>query len=120
MDGPAASESGNSMRAHTKQVHASLQSVLLYVTGASILTLLSAPAQGPIVLKNEDVTFKFGVQGRICAGWTLDSTGGHAASTGLLPAGNDGRDTDVNGRAVMQRNPNDNLPPSGEASTSGA
>jgi hypothetical protein len=61
-----------------KRVHASLQSVLLCVTGAAILTLLSAPAQGQLVLKNEDVAFKFGVQGQLWADWTQDSSGSQA------------------------------------------
>jgi hypothetical protein len=63
------------MRAYIKQVHAALQSVLFCVAGATILTLLSAPAQGQIVSKNEDVTFKFGVQGQLWGDWTQDSSG---------------------------------------------
>ena len=33
------------------------------------------PAGAQIVVKNEDVTFKFGVQGQIWADWTQDSSG---------------------------------------------
>ena len=33
------------------------------------------PASAQIVVKNEDVTFKFGVQGQLWADWTQDSSG---------------------------------------------
>lgn len=63
------------MRAHAERVHAALQSVLLCVTGVTMLTLRPALAQGQIVVKNEDVTFKFGVQGQLWGDWTQDSSG---------------------------------------------
>jgi len=49
--------------------------VLFCVAGATMLTLLSAPAQGQIVVKNDDVTFKFGVQGQLWGDWTQNSSG---------------------------------------------
>jgi hypothetical protein len=47
---------------------------LLCVIGA-ILALVPAPASAQIVVKNEDVTFKFGVQGQLWGDWTQDATG---------------------------------------------
>ncbi|HWC95790.1 MAG TPA: porin [Candidatus Sulfopaludibacter sp.] len=40
-----------------------------------IACLLILPAYAQIVVKNEDVTFKFGVQGQLWADWTQDSSG---------------------------------------------
>jgi hypothetical protein len=40
-----------------------------------ILAAFSVPACAQIVVRNEDVTFKFGVQGQIWADWTQDSSG---------------------------------------------
>jgi hypothetical protein len=40
-----------------------------------MLTAASAPAGAQIVVKNEDVTFKFGVQGQLWADWAQDPSG---------------------------------------------
>src|SRR3954452_8812748 len=40
-----------------------------------MLTAASVPVGAQIVVKNEDVTFKFGVQGQLWADWTQDSSG---------------------------------------------
>ena len=40
-----------------------------------MLAASSAPADAQIVVKNEDVTFKFGVQGQLWADWTQDPSG---------------------------------------------
>jgi hypothetical protein len=40
-----------------------------------ILDAFCVPAGAQIVVKNEDVTFKFGVQGQLWADWTQDSSG---------------------------------------------
>jgi Phosphate-selective porin O and P len=40
-----------------------------------MLAALSVPASAQIVVKNEDVTFKFGIQGQLWADWTQDSSG---------------------------------------------
>jgi hypothetical protein len=40
-----------------------------------ILAAVSVPARAQIVVKNEDVTFRFGVQGQIWADWTQESSG---------------------------------------------
>jgi hypothetical protein len=40
-----------------------------------LLAAFSMPATAQIVVKNEDVTFKFGVQGQLWADWTQDSSG---------------------------------------------
>jgi hypothetical protein len=42
---------------------------------AALLALAIAPASAQIVVKNEDVTFKFGIQGQMWADWTQDSAG---------------------------------------------
>ncbi|HXK05656.1 MAG TPA: hypothetical protein VMS37_24850 [Verrucomicrobiae bacterium] len=41
----------------------------------ALLALVPAPAPAQITLKNEDVTFRFGVMGQMWADWTQDSTG---------------------------------------------
>jgi hypothetical protein len=41
----------------------------------SILALVAAPASAQIVVKNEDVTFQFGVQRQLWGDWTQDATG---------------------------------------------
>jgi hypothetical protein len=48
---------------------------LLCVLIALLPALLPTPAAAQIVVKNEDVTFKFGVQGQLWGDWTQDSTG---------------------------------------------
>lgn len=40
-----------------------------------MLVLATVPAVAQIVVKNEDVTFKFGIQGQLWADWTQDSSG---------------------------------------------
>src|SRR5512140_3228463 len=46
------------------------------ILGATlILAAFAAAAPAQIVVKNEDVTFKFGIQGQLWADWTQDSTG---------------------------------------------
>lgn len=48
---------------------------LLCVAVALLLAFAPAPAGAQIVVKNEDVTFKFGIQGQLWGDWTQDSTG---------------------------------------------
>src|SRR5215831_5690720 len=55
--------------------HTRFSVTLLCVMSALAPPLLPAPAAAQIVVKNEDVTFKFGVQGQLWADWTQDSTG---------------------------------------------
>jgi hypothetical protein len=55
--------------------HTRFSVTLLCVVSALTPALLPAPAAAQIVVKNEDVTFKFGVQGQLWADWTQDSTG---------------------------------------------
>jgi hypothetical protein len=43
-----------------------------------IVAFFSVPAGAQIVVKNEDVTFKFGVQGQLWADWTQDPSGSQA------------------------------------------
>ena len=43
-----------------------------------MLAVASVPASGQIVVSNEDVTFKFGIQGQLWADWTQDSSGTQA------------------------------------------
>ncbi len=45
------------------------------VIAALLPALVPMPASAQIVVKNEDVTFRFGVQGQLWADWTQDSTG---------------------------------------------
>ncbi len=52
-----------------------IQATLLCVLGAFLLALVPAPATAQIVVKNEDVSFKFGIQGQLWGDWTQDSTG---------------------------------------------
>lgn len=40
-----------------------------------LFAAVSVPALAQIVVKNEDVTFKFGIQGQLWADWTQDSSG---------------------------------------------
>lgn len=68
-------EIGNQMRAPGRGVYAYVRSLLLCAAGATILTYLSAPAGAQVVLSNEDVSFKFGVQGQLWGDWTQDSSG---------------------------------------------
>jgi hypothetical protein len=51
------------------------QVTLLCVIGALLLALVPAPAKAQIVVKNEDVNFKFGIQGQLWGDWTQDATG---------------------------------------------
>ena len=46
------------------------------VVCVGMLALVCLPASAQLVLKNEDVQFKFGVQGQFWADWTQDSTAG--------------------------------------------
>lgn len=49
---------------------------LLFGIGCVLmLTAVSAPASAQIVVKNDDVTFKFGFQGQLWGDWTQDSSG---------------------------------------------
>jgi hypothetical protein len=48
---------------------------LLSVIGALSLSLVAAPATAQIVVKNEDITFRFGIAGQLWADWTQDSSG---------------------------------------------
>jgi len=48
---------------------------LLCMTGALLLALVPTPASAQIVVKGEDATFKFGIQGQLWADWTQDNTG---------------------------------------------
>ncbi|HUI56098.1 MAG TPA: porin [Bryobacteraceae bacterium] len=50
------------------------QAALLCVAVA-LLALVPAPASAQIVVKNEDVSFKFGIQGQLWGDWTQDATG---------------------------------------------
>jgi hypothetical protein len=52
-----------------------IQFTLSCVAGAVLLALVPAPASAQIVVKNEDVSFKFGIQGQLWGDWTQDSTG---------------------------------------------
>lgn len=47
----------------------------LFIGRMLMLAAISVPAFSQIVVKNEDVTFKFGVQGQLWADWTQDSSG---------------------------------------------
>src|SRR5664279_5431812 len=40
-----------------------------------MIAAISVPASAQIVVKNDDVTFKLGVQGQLWADWTQDSSG---------------------------------------------
>src|SRR5258707_15295248 len=40
-----------------------------------MLAAVALPVSAQIVVKNEDVTFKFGVQGQLWGDWTQDSSG---------------------------------------------
>jgi hypothetical protein len=40
-----------------------------------MLAAISVPASAQIVVKNDDATFKFGIQGQLWADWTQDSSG---------------------------------------------
>ncbi|MGD0580015.1 MAG: porin [Bryobacteraceae bacterium] len=52
------------------------QRALLFGIGCVLMLAAdSVPASAQIVVKNEDVTFKFGVQGQLWADWTQDSSG---------------------------------------------
>jgi hypothetical protein len=52
------------------------QRTLLCVLGALLsVALAPAPALAQITVKNEDVTFKFGIQGQLWGDWTQDATG---------------------------------------------
>jgi hypothetical protein len=46
----------------------------LGIVCALTLAFVSVPASAQIVVKNEDVTFRFGVQGQLWAAWTQDSS----------------------------------------------
>ena len=48
---------------------------LLCVAVCLLLAFVPTPAGAQIVVKNEDVTFKFGIQGQLWGDWTQDSTG---------------------------------------------
>ena len=48
---------------------------LLCLMGLLMLALAAAPASAQIVVKSEDASFKFGIQGQLWADWTQDSTG---------------------------------------------
>src|SRR5664280_360751 len=49
---------------------------LLFGIGCVLmLTAVSAPASAQIVVKNDDVTLRFGFQGQLWADWTQDSSG---------------------------------------------
>jgi hypothetical protein len=50
-------------------------SLALLCALCAVLALVPAPLNGQIVVKNEDVTFKFGIQGQLWADWTQDNTG---------------------------------------------
>ena len=53
-----------------------IQRTLVFSIGCLLmLAAVSVPASAQIVVKNEDVTFKFGVQGQLWADWTQDSSG---------------------------------------------
>ena len=52
-----------------------VRQVCLGVGCLLMLTAGSVPVSAQIVVKNEDVTFKFGVQGQLWADWTQDSSG---------------------------------------------
>jgi len=45
------------------------------VVGTLLMVLAPTPASAQIVVKNEDVTFKFGIQGQLWGDWTQDATG---------------------------------------------
>src|ERR1035438_8527413 len=50
--------------------------ILLFGIGCVLmLTAVSAPASAQIVVKNDDVTLRFGFQGQLWADWTQDSSG---------------------------------------------
>jgi len=51
------------------------QRTLLSGIGCVLMLAVTVPASAQIVVKNEDVTFKFGVQGQLWADWTQDSSG---------------------------------------------
>ncbi|HUK18165.1 MAG TPA: porin [Bryobacteraceae bacterium] len=51
------------------------QATLLCVIAAFLPALVPAPASAQIVVKNEDVNFKFGIQGQLWGDWTQDSSG---------------------------------------------
>ena len=70
-----ASERENRMRAPSKRVRASRTNALLWTAGITMMMFLPAPAPAQIVVKNEDVTFKLGVQGQLWGDWTQDSSG---------------------------------------------
>jgi hypothetical protein len=52
------------------------QRALIFGIGCALMLILTTvPAAAQIVVKNEDVTFKFGIQGQLWADWTQDSSG---------------------------------------------
>ena len=54
----------------------SKRELICAVTAIIMLVLASVPAKAQIVVKNEDVTFKFGILVQLWGDWTQDSTAG--------------------------------------------
>ncbi|MBZ5621189.1 MAG: OprO/OprP family phosphate-selective porin [Acidobacteriia bacterium] len=52
-----------------------LRTLLFGIGCVLMLAAVFVPASAQIVVKNEDVTFKFGIQGQLWADWTQDSSG---------------------------------------------
>src|ERR1022692_4606699 len=52
------------------------RALLCAIAAVIMLALAPAPAQAQIVVKNEDVSIKFGVLGQLWGDWTQDSTSG--------------------------------------------
>jgi hypothetical protein len=48
---------------------------LLLVLGAWLLAALAPPASSQITVQNEDVSFRFGIQGQLWGAWTQDASG---------------------------------------------
>lgn len=58
------------------------QTVLSVIACALPLALFPLPAAAQLQLKNEDVTFRFGVQGQLWANWAQDATAAAAGAQG--------------------------------------